>query len=174
VEVKKAAKHVCVLSCGAGEVLESSITVVNTGNLKLPAVTLIVPKLLAAKLSCKIGGTTFTNGSSVLGPKAVLTCTASHTVTTAEIEAGAVALNVAVTANSVLLVPLKREATLQLEPSQRPKLDVSITNCQPLATTMPGTATVLHHHKLLFEQERPACLGLSSCLACTAVCKLLH
>lgn len=164
----------CVFSCVAGEVIESSITVINTGNLKLSAVTLIAPQLLAANMSCKIGTTPFANGTAVLGPKAVLTCTASHTVTTADIEAGAVALNVAVTANSVLLVPLKREATLQLEPSQRPKLDVFITNCQPLATTMPGDATVLHHHKLLFEQEPPACLGLRSCLACTAVCKLLH
>lgn len=128
----------CFCSCTAGEIIEATVTVVNTGNLKLQAVTLTAPQLLAANLTCKIGSTTFVNGTSVLAPKAVLACTASHTVTTADIEAGAVELNVGVTANSVLLAPLRQEASLQLVPTQISKLDVSIANCQPLATDMPG------------------------------------
>jgi hypothetical protein len=130
--------------------------VTNTGNLKLQAVTLTVPKLLASNMSCKIGGTTqFVNGTSELAPKAVLSCTASHTVTTTDIEAGAVDLSVAVTATSVLLVPLQEEAALQLVPAQRPNLDVSITNCQPLATTMPGDVTFLRRHAvwLMWREE---------------------
>jgi hypothetical protein len=143
--VRGFADHMSHSLCAAGEILESSITVTNVGNLKLQAVTLLVPELLAANITCKVGGTAlFINGTSVLAPKGVLACTASHTVTTYDIEAGAVALKVAFTATSVLLAPLQQEAVLQLVPAQRPKLDVSITNCQPLATTMPGNAAFMH------------------------------
>lgn len=117
----------------------------NTGNLKLQAVTLTVPKQLASNMSCKIGGTTqFVNGTSELAPKAVLTCTASHTVTTTDIEAGAVDLSVAVTAISVLAKTLIQEATLQLVPLQISRLDVAISNCQPLESPPGMVVPSLH------------------------------
>jgi hypothetical protein len=138
--------------------------VINTGNLKLSTLTLTAPELLAGNISCKIGSATFVNGTSVLAPKAVLACTASHTVTTTDIEAGAVELNVAVTANSVLLAPLRREASLPLVPTQFAKLDVSIASCQPLTANMPGTVVMLRHHAVLWNSRVPAPYNLLNAL----------
>lgn len=134
----------------AGEVVDFSITVVNTGNLKLTQVTLTALQLLAANMTCKIGTAAFANRTSVLDPKAVLRCTAGHKVSTADIEAGNVTLSVAVTANSVLGQQLDRDVSLQLTPVQISKLDVSITNCQSLrATAMPGECVKLSRALLL-------------------------
>ena len=63
-----------------GQVIHYTIVATNTGNMTLAAVTVTDPGV--NELSC-----TPTNGSA-LAPGASMTCTATHTVTQADLDAG--------------------------------------------------------------------------------------
>ena len=127
-----------LFSCPAGDVVSFSLAASNIGNLKLSNVTLVVPALVSLSMTCNVGAADFNNGSSVLAPGALLICTASYHVTTADIEAAAKTLTVSVTATSVLGGSISSEKEVTLTPQPSPKLTVNINaaGCSSAPTTI--------------------------------------
>jgi hypothetical protein len=129
-----------LLSCSdlSGATLDLSAKVLNNGNLRLRNLTLEMPEFFS-NLSCSPG---FINGDTTLEPQGDVVCTYTHTVTTADIEDGAVDLLVMAKAMSVLGAPVNQTKETAVQPVRRPSLQVTVKHCDT-APTQPGET--LHH-----------------------------
>lgn len=130
------------VSCPAGQLVEFTVTLVNTGNLRLKDVVLHMPATINNNVTCTIGSVYFVNSSSVLEPKAQLVCRAGYRVTIADIEAEPQDLSVSVAAMSALNSSITATKNLTLTPMRMPELRMTIDNCSA-RPTMPGGAGIV-------------------------------
>lgn len=109
----------------------------NTGNLQLKNLTVIAPDRLTSVGSCSLDN----SSNWVLDAGAHVLCSASVTVTTADIEAGETNYAVQVVATSALGGNISSFKEVTITPKQVPQLSVTQVTCES-SQAMPGMAIV--------------------------------